>query len=356
MNSYHQLESKLLTCLEKCELGQTEWFIALRAVLAKTLKYFLQNRKEFFAKRDDEKFAVDLKNDEKFLSDYSSVFAQVSVLHPKYILNKYSFIYVIFQQTHETSWKVQHLHLKAYTAYFFLQCLKKVDYLKPSNNKEELNRDEIFMGEVLMHLMNAASTNSLETLAYDVSQATLLEGKHVPVGGSFEPAFALLNHSCDPNTIRINLNGHTILLTNRTIAEGEEINVSYTSSCSEADKETRQNYLRRKYCFDCQCIACNQDWPISSKLPRNFDDLRPGQLLIDMDNTRLLMQQVSKIQKLGSSISQEQKAGNNKKAFGLCIEFVKTLEETIKRPHSYYLMAEVSMMRLAWILHGSYLQ
>lgn len=66
-----------------------------------------------------------------------------------------------------------------------------------------------------------------------------------------------------------------------------------------------------------------------------------------------LMQQVQKIQKLGSSISQEQKAGNYKKAFGLCIEFIRVLEGTVERPHSYYLMAEKSLFKLAWILYGS---
>lgn len=261
-----------------------------------------------------------------------------------------------FQKTNETAWTVQYLHLTAYVAYFFLHCLQRVDYLKPSNSGK-LGRDEIFMAEVLMQLMNAASTNSLETLAYDISQcSSVMEGKWTSIGGSLEPALVLLNHSCDPNTIRVNLNGQSIVMANRTIAEGEEVFNCYSTSFSEADTGTRQDYLKRKYCFNCDCIACEEEWPITTFMPKNFDDLRPGQLLIDMDNTRLLMQQVNKIQKLGSSISQEQKAGSYKKAFGLCIEFVKTLEETIKRPHSYYLMAEVSMLRLAWILHGSFLQ
>ena len=148
-------------------------------------------------------------------------------------------------------------------------------------------------------------------------------------------------------------NGYLILLASRDIQEGEQVCNNYYVSFAEMETDARKKYLKRKYCFDCDCQACHEQWPSKDQLARNFDDLRPGQLLIDLGNTMALMQQVTKIQKLGSTISQEQKAGNYKKAFGLCIEFIKVLEETVKRPHAYYLMAEKSLFKLAWILHGS---
>ena len=205
-----------------------------------------------------------------------------------------------------------------------------------------------------MQLMNAASTNSLEVGIYrwHADQAKM-EGEVLPVGVSLDPSFALLNHSCDPNTIRINCNGRSILIANRTILEGQEVTVTYYDSYVENESEARRSYLKRKYCFDCQCQPCSDQWPTKDDIPKSFDDLRENQLLIDFDNTKVLMQQVQKIQKLGSSISQEQRKGSYKKAFGLCIEFIKVLEETVKRPHAYYLMAEKSLFKLAWILHGS---
>ena len=92
---------------------------------------------------------------------------------------------------------------------------------------------------------------------------------------------------------------------------------------------------------------------MSEHLPKNFNDLRPGQLKIDDVDPRMLIQQVSKIQKLGSNISLEQKNGNYKKAFSYCIEFIRILEESLHRPHYYYLMAEKSLNILANILHGT---
>lgn len=213
------------------------------------------------------------------------------------------------------------------------------------------------MADVLLQLMNASSTNALETGVCNLQEkSSMLENDIAEVGGSLEPSLVLLNHSCDPNTIRINCQGHIILMANRNISEGQEISIGYYLTYAETDMEARQKYLKRKYLFDCKCPACAEKWPTKDLMPKSFDDLNENQMMFDMENTMMLMQQVNKIQKVGSSISQEQRAGNYKKAFGLCIEFIKVLQDTLKKPHSYYLMAEKSLFKLAWILHGSHLR
>ena len=211
------------------------------------------------------------------------------------------------------------------------------------------------MAEIILKLMQAASTNSSEIGLYQKFEnaSSLMESGISSIGGTLAPSVSLLNHSCDPNTIKIFNKGTIILMASRIIKEGEEVLSTYSYNFAEADKKKRQEYLKRKYCFDCQCRACDENWPIKEEVPKNFDDLRQGQLLVDLGNSMGLMQQVTKIQKLGSSISQEQKAGNYKKAFGLCIEFSKVLEDTIGRPHAYYMMSEKSMFKLAWIIYGS---
>ena len=127
----------------------------------------------------------------------------------------------------------------------------------------------------------------------------------------------------------------------------------YAQSFAEKGHASRQAYLKERYFFQCECQACLNKWPTASAMPKSFDDLEDGQLKIDPSDGMSIFKQVSKIQKLGSNISQEQKAGNYKKAFSYCIEFIRLLEETIERPHSYYLMAETTMYKLAWILYGA---
>ena len=207
-----------------------------------------------------------------------------------------------------------------------------------------------------MKVMEACTTNSAEIGHFQKSEedgASLMDATYRSVGGSLLPALSLLNNSCDPNTFKVFCNDTIVVIANRIIEEGEEVTHNYSYVYAEVSRETRFEYLKRKYCFDCHCQACDQDWPTKESIAKNFDDLQDGQLLVDIGDGKALMQQVTKIHKLGSTISQEQRAGNYKKAFGFCIEFIKVLEETIKRPHAYYLMAEKSLFKLAWIMYGS---
>jgi SET domain-containing protein len=48
------------------------------------------------------------------------------------------------------------------------------------------------------------------------------------VGSAVFPTLLLLNHSCEPNTLRINTNGNQVLMVaKRRIAKGEEITDNY---------------------------------------------------------------------------------------------------------------------------------
>lgn len=74
------------------------------------------------------------------------------------------------------------------------------------------------------------------------------------------PLMSRANHSCRPNAEFISRPdlGVQHLVTNYVINEGEEITISYMSMAEEGSetKETRQDYLRRWYGFQCTCRAC----------------------------------------------------------------------------------------------------
>ena len=72
------------------------------------------------------------------------------------------------------------------------------------------------------------------------------------------------------------------MLASRDILEGEEIFNNYYVPFAEKETDERRKWLKRKYCFDCDCIACHENWPTKDLMPKNFDDLKPGQLLIDL--------------------------------------------------------------------------
>ena len=87
-------------------------------------------------------------------------------------------------------------------------------------------------------------------------------------------AGSVINHSCDPNTIRINgpiqiqpthsatdsRSGDTsrggvmtLFIASRKIQSGEEICDMYSMHYSQIDATHRREFLREKFHFECQC-------------------------------------------------------------------------------------------------------
>ena len=54
------------------------------------------------------------------------------------------------------------------------------------------------------------------------------QGQTRPVGVALEPTLVLLNHSCDPNMVRVNRGAATIAFAARNIGRGEEITDCYS--------------------------------------------------------------------------------------------------------------------------------
>uniref|UniRef100_A0A8C4U2P7 [histone H3]-lysine(4) N-trimethyltransferase n=1 Tax=Falco tinnunculus TaxID=100819 RepID=A0A8C4U2P7_FALTI len=78
------------------------------------------------------------------------------------------------------------------------------------------------------------------------------------VGVGLYPSMSLLNHSCDPNCVIV-FEGYQLLLRSvREIQIGEELTISYIESLMPTSE--RQKQLMRQYCFECDCLLCqNQE-------------------------------------------------------------------------------------------------
>ncbi|NXD70539.1 SMYD3 methyltransferase, partial [Eolophus roseicapillus] len=87
---------------------------------------------------------------------------------------------------------------------------------------------------------------------------TISNGEMQDVGVGLYPSMSLLNHSCDPNCVIV-FEGYQLLL--RSVQEiqiGEELTISYIESLMPTSE--RQKQLMRQYCFECDCLLCqNQE-------------------------------------------------------------------------------------------------
>ncbi|KAL5241356.1 hypothetical protein ACI65C_008766 [Semiaphis heraclei] len=230
LKSYHTTECSMLPALFSAGVSIT-CLIALRIITQRPLKYFLDLQPKLLnhTQRPRGKHQPD---------DY---------------INLYELV------THREMRSVQDILHRTHLAAFYLSCLKKTNYFAVDCNTDgQLIDDELFIGCLLLHHLMLIQFN-----AFEVSELRQLGGDQetVFIGGSIYPTLALLNHSCDPGVVRYH-QGTTVVIHNiRELRAGEAITENYGPMFMFHPKVERQQTLKNRYWFECNCIACCQDWP-----------------------------------------------------------------------------------------------
>ena len=81
------------------------------------------------------------------------------------------------------------------------------------------------------------------------------------IGTSINTSMALINHSCDPNTFRFNMDKTSVVISSRHIRAGEEITTAYNGvQFFSTSMAKREHHLLKHYMFQCECPACVQKW------------------------------------------------------------------------------------------------
>ncbi|XP_024877449.1 SET and MYND domain-containing protein 4-like [Temnothorax curvispinosus] len=80
------------------------------------------------------------------------------------------------------------------------------------------------------------------------------------------PFFSLFNHSCDPNILRHSRPKHIVIYVMYPIRKGEQLLDNYGKHYAITPRATRQQKLLKQYYFTCDCIPCQEDWPLYHEL------------------------------------------------------------------------------------------
>ena len=84
---------------------------------------------------------------------------------------------------------------------------------------------------------------------------TLAAAQPAVIGCTLSPRAAMLNHSCEPNSDwQLDATGHIVVIVTRDVDADEELTIPYVDPRIPADD--RQDALRRKFHFLCDCRAC----------------------------------------------------------------------------------------------------
>lgn len=87
------------------------------------------------------------------------------------------------------------------------------------------------------------------------------------IGSGSYPFCSLINHSCNPNIVRVILDNKNYVVVNRVIRRGQQLFDNYGFHHCLEDIQTRQFQLRNQYMFECACDACANDYPLFPNLP-----------------------------------------------------------------------------------------
>ncbi|KAB7497668.1 SET and MYND domain-containing protein 4, partial [Armadillidium nasatum] len=144
-------------------------------------------------------------------------------------------------------------------AVYLKQCLKEVDFFKGDNVSSE---DEIFVASLILRHMQNSTCNADYILEFMVMKNSLEVKSNLCLGISIYPTISLINHSCNPNVFKYYVGKDCVIRAINIIKKGEQIFANYSNILDNLGREARHNILKRQYMFHCECIACEENWPI----------------------------------------------------------------------------------------------
>jgi len=326
MDSYHPVEAKIN--IEKLFWNKKEEtfeemsgniLLTYRSVTQKPLEFFLDNQDY---DQVDDMFGVEFTSpeDKCHYSDYRNLFNLTA--------------------HRDRKTKDELLSLSIRTV-IFLILLRHGGYFgeKGTAFGATMNTAESHLSGIIFHIQEGIQYN-LHTV--DSVSTSTLSGITSPqtreVGSALFPTLLLLNHSCDQNTLRLNINGNQVLMVaKRKIKAGEEVSDNYGIHYLGMTVEERQEALLKGFAFCCWCTACQKDYPrmksLRTQLPEDIED---------------------KFDKKRDDIKEMFRKGKHEECLKLSKEMLELLETSlIPAPHRNYELAALSLLSSLWRLYGN---
>ena len=208
---------------------------------------------------------------------------------------------------------------------------------------EPLQDQELYMLRVIHQIINVQSfnTHSIRELTENFTWEK--------IGISINPSLALVNHSCDPNTIRCNLNKNTILVAGQHIKQGEEITDSYHVHFKNVVLSQRQYHTLKYYMFECECPACTQNWPLEDQIPDELPRIpnmeTEAYFKKRTGDKKDIVKGIIDARRHVEGLMAKQDHEATLLAYGpLC----EQLEIHVRKPHIYYLQARSGIAHCLW--------
>ncbi|XP_044752268.1 SET and MYND domain-containing protein 4-like [Coccinella septempunctata] len=252
--TYHKYECAFQNTLIQSG-ASINCLLAVRIITQKSLKFFTETRlklKKFLTDNCVETFLVDPYKSE----NYETAF---------------------FLCRNESSRTKKELLHYTIMSIYLLKLLHSSDFFgEIIENTDALSEDDTFIVSLMIRHLELLQFN-----CHEIAELRNTIGGEDGVGNSYElqcigaglyPTAALFNHSCDPSIIRYNSKNKLIVRTIKPIKKGDIIYENYGPIYTTMKREFRQQFLRKRYWFDCVCLPCVEYWPRLDEM--NEQDMR----------------------------------------------------------------------------------
>lgn len=252
---------------------------------------------------------------------------------------------------------------------FMVKALKKTKYFegKGSASSDKISDAEAFVGGLLLRFLQIVQFNAHEVSEFVLIAPRTFDGaKNESLGAAIYPTLALFNHSCHSAQVRLFSGNQVITKAIRNIRKDEIVPENYGQSFTSKVKSQRKAELADRYWFECNCEACQKDWPMYKDMTNSFLSFKchkcQGPLPVNTDNllipfikcekcgdqTNILsaLKNLQNTEQTFKGACKEMEAFNLEKAESLLIENLKQLESSLYPPYRDYHLTQEAYMRV----------
>ncbi|KAL7630319.1 UNVERIFIED_CONTAM: hypothetical protein RMT77_019533 [Armadillidium vulgare] len=178
----------------------------------------------------------------------------------KYSSDDYQTIFNLVTDAHKRSY--DNLFDRTLIAVYLNQCLKEVNFFKEDNLSSE---DEIYVASLILRHIQNSICNTENIFEYITKENSSDITSYDCLGWGIYPTSSLINHSCNPNVFKYNVGKDQIVRAVNIIRNGEQLFCNYSHVFDVQKKKFRRKFLENQFMFHCECIACEENWPICEK-------------------------------------------------------------------------------------------
>lgn len=178
-----------------------------------------------------------------------------------YDSQNYSTVYNLV--SHASERDTENLISRSLEAVYLLKCLEKTTFL----GKAATSSEKTLVGGHILRNLQMLPCNAHEVSELALKPQNMPESVTMEIGSAIYPVLSLINHSCDPSVVRHSYGDNCVVRAIRNIPKGIEIFDNYGALYPLTPCAERREKLSKQYYFTCNCLACQDDYPLYFDTP-----------------------------------------------------------------------------------------